>query len=319
MKIKTTVTVLALLVGMLSVPLATAYGQDNEPDMNVDSMTLVPFVRVVHGGHVNLAAYIQNIENCYIVFGDDRDSTRYSNNFTSGDLIKVEARVRSTGGYVAGRAFIGVATFPFSTSSTSWEIVDSVLIAVPPNSNDAVYVQKIDLSGTEPDLEIDWIKVYEGTVTARFPDTTWALLFTREAEDYNAGGGTVDMIYPQNVQVEFYDGDPDAGGIKIGNTQVVGDVQRIMQDSTVWIVTENGMVTASETWTSDLPLGWHDIYVTILPSPRESDTTNNEAFHPIEVVPPVPTLSGWGLIIFCGLLLVTGIAVIMRRQAQSAH
>lgn len=324
MKMKTTVTVLALLVGMLSVPIATAYGQDNEPDLEVQAsdITLAPSGTVPLGGQVSIDADIHNVENCYIVFGDDRDSTRYSHNFTTADLIKVEARVRSTSGLTEGRAFVGIATFPFSTSSTSWEIVDSIFIVVPPTDNAGVWIQKIDPLETEPDLEIDWIQVYKATVVGVPPETTWTSLFTREAEDYQAGGGSVNMIYPQNVQVEFYDGDPGAGGDKIGSTQIVGDVQKITQTGNVWILREDSVATAEETWIADLPYGEHKIYATILNSPREQITTNNEAFQPIEVVvppPPIPTLSEWGLIIFCGLLLATGIAVIIRRKAQAVH
>jgi hypothetical protein len=97
--------------------------------------------------------------------------------------------------------------------------------------------------------------------------------------------------YPVNV--EFFDGDPDLGGIQIGETQVIPHIL-IQGEST----------QASVIWDTSDASSDHDIYVVVDSEDLigETDETNNKAFRPISIGgAPNPEISlsyGWNLVSF---------------------
>lgn len=316
MKWKHYLNVLSPLIVMLFLFSANANGQfDDEPDLQVESSDIT-FVgiddppEVYLGQDVTIEANIHNVENCYIQLWDRPDTVFYSHSFRSGQTIRIRLKVRSpNGSAVDGFAGVGISGSPFSSSLMYWEEVTTGSFVIPGSGNNSLHISNQDFS--DDDIEIDWIKI--DTLVGI---NNWDEYITFEAENYSSGGSHVDGIVPQNVQVEFYDGDPDFGGVKIGNTHTVGDISKTTESGSVLILREGAVATTIENWIAG-PEGLHDIYVDIIPDPEETQTDNNKESKSIEViVMEAPTLSEWGLIILCSLLLLVGIITLIRRSRQ---
>lgn len=81
----------------------------------------------------------------------------------------------------------------------------------------------------------------------------------------------------QDVEVDFYDGDPESGGVKIGETQVIKSP-----------VAAGSEIIVSTSWNVPLDYKEHIIYVIVDPSNRTLDInrSNNIAFAPV-IVPDI--------------------------------
>ncbi len=273
-------TVLILGTGTaLSGPLAAQV----EPDLDIQDADIShsPSGPAELGSSVELSADIHNLGRCYIVLADLQDEVRYDYSFSSGDVIKLRAEVRSA---VSGQSAVAdvrigdvVAPIGLSTSShPDWEFSECQGITVPLADKDAIRI-RLD-SGA--DLEMSEIEVYRMT-----GPTSWELLFVREAETYDGGGDDVDAIHPEPAQVDFYDGDPAASGVLIDSDTTVGDLYQKIESGYAWFLTDGAVATATATWTAAVPITVHDIHVDVPPVPRESSPSNNSALHQIEVVP----------------------------------
>ncbi len=251
----------------------------DEPDLRVYSSDITLSDDSVHySTNITVWATVHNDGECYIVLGDDGDEVDYSESFSAGQILKVKASVRSTdGGLITARAYTDEVTDfgVFTTSSLGWEVVETASFNA--TSSSSIYLKLYAGGDADTDLEVDWIEVYKETTPPPPDPPYWTLLYTREAETYDSGGLSVNHIYPQDVIVKFYDGDPDAGGTQFGITHNTGNVQkRIGIRPDVWILTEGGssQVWNDNTWDS---AGVYNVYVTIDNDPRETNTGNNEA------------------------------------------
>jgi len=94
--------------------------------------------------------------------------------------------------------------------------------------------------------------------------------FLITAKIHNVGGSEA-----QDVEVQFYDGDPEAGGVELGSVLAFPSIP------------SGG--TAEAQLECSLPSGLHDIFVVADPSGliAEEDETNNKASSSISVSPAV--------------------------------
>ena len=97
-------------------------------------------------------------------------------------------------------------------------------------------------------------------------ESSYVLPATISATIHNIG--TADA---SNIVVQFFDGDPDAGGTQIGTDQIITSIAHISTG------------TAQVTWTA-IP-GTHDIFVRVDPydSIQEANENNNQAHKPITI------------------------------------
>jgi hypothetical protein len=259
---------------------------------------------------VDVSAFIENYCcMCYIVLGDNSDMVDYNFNLSSAIAdYKVEARVRSSNGnsLTANVWVDALGISPFSTNSTSWEVQTAAGVALGSGSH-VLHVELVGGGDVDTDLHLDCLDFY------KWDGSEWVLLIRFEAEDYTGGGPSVDAIHPQNVTVQFYNGDPDAGGVQIGSDQIASDSLKTTVAGSTPILTAGGAATVSVNWTAG-DVGNYQLYAKIIPDPLEANTGNNKAYCNVRAH-IIPTLSEWGMIILLLLLVSAAIIVIRRRQA----
>lgn len=85
------------------------------------------------------------------------------------------------------------------------------------------------------------------------------------------------QVWGPGIEVGFYDGDPDSGGIQIGSNQTISSLAG------------GGTANAQVVWNAQ-PAGAHNIYVQVDRGNKitESDETNNKAYKAITVSAPSP-------------------------------
>jgi hypothetical protein len=281
MKTTTIMTRLGLLV-LVSFALAGGlYAQDDEPDLQIldSDIVLSPSERVKLKSMVQVSADVQNVENCYVVMSETDDAIGFDISYEPYDVFKVSLRARSSNGiWIDVQVRMDyVTSYPFAVVDSDWAQCTCQSFNAPYTSNCTMYIER-SWGGAGSDLEIDWIKVYRYVYPSGYE-----LIASWEAEDYEDGGDTVDWIHPCNTQVNFYDGDPDAGGSIFASVPNVGNLERTIESGTIWILTEDGKQQASAMWKAK-PLGWHQLFVEAVPCEREMVTENNRASKEIEVV-----------------------------------
>ncbi len=112
------------------------------------------------------------------------------------------------------------------------------------------------------------------SVPSELPDLTLArdgiqVIFNENIATISATIHNIGTVDASNIIVQFFDGDPDAGGTQIGTDQIITRIAH----------TE----TAQVTWTA-IP-GAHDIFVRVDPydSIQEANENNNQAHKPITI------------------------------------
>ncbi|MHC4944259.1 MAG: hypothetical protein ACYTG7_14690 [Planctomycetota bacterium] len=257
------------------------YSQDEEPDLQVQDsdISFSPSDRVMLKDKVEVRADIHNVENSYVVLSENNDAIGFDISYDPYDVLQVRVRARSTNGeaLVMQVRMDHITSNIFYSVNADWTQCTCEGFNAPGFTNSTMYIER-NWGSEEEDLEIDWIQVYK---YVNF--VGWEHVATWEAETYEDGGDTVDWIYPCNVQMNFYDGDPGSGGSKFASVANIGNLQRTIESGSVSILTEDGKKQATAYWKAK-PLGWHEIFVEVVPCERETVTDNNMASKEIEVV-----------------------------------
>jgi ABC-type transport system substrate-binding protein len=234
---------------------------------------------------VNIKADITNLGACWVNMSENGDNVGYQ--FDAKDteaeieMIDWRTRVRATSktgaeshitlSMTISPGYQGVPiTWNAEITSTEGWVIKSPGAAKEIDPG----IQSLQISLTAGaelgELDVDWIELSQ-------TGTSKILL---EAEDYKSAiSNGVNDIFPHDVVVGFYDGDPNNGGALIsydntfGATNYVHDLGR-----DVYYLKNNAVATASDGWIA-CPRGEHVIYVVVDPAKavKEANEANNKA------------------------------------------
>lgn len=300
-------SVLAVLSCMAATP---TWGQVNpdEVDLKIANSDIsLPDVALL-GSNVNIGANVHNLGESYIVLGNVNDQVDYGGWSGSASAYGVEIRLRSTGGFVGLVAWVDNLPIPtaISTNSTTWTTITLSPTGVIAGGTHTLHLRLATTTGGS--AEIDSIRLFQ---------VAGSDLLVEEAERYTGGGASVNDIVPRDPTVQFFDGDPGAGGTQIGFDQVVGATTTV-GGSTVRYIADGESVLANQIWAAG-PLGNHSIFVRVFPDLAEpaANVGNEQGVDTINVILPgeaIPTVSEWGLIVLSILLIAAAVYMLQKRQ-----
>lgn len=173
--------------------------------------------------------------------------------------------------------YLGDAQVP---ATTSWYLITIHNVTITAG-NHTIFLGTYQMD-FYPDIHLDYIQIGSMRI---------------EAENYDRMGGNDPnpdwrglSVYPRDIVVQFWDGNPRLGGVLISE-QVVGKVQLVIDSGHQYpgytyyahYIENDGIATATTVWTPTI--GTHDIYVLIDPNNvlGEVNESNNIAYKEITV------------------------------------